>query len=674
MASFYNSPFSTFIRGAQTTIHEYKMMLQSIRQTALAGLLIMACFSVWQVFDKTTERDRRILITWARASVAVAIQGKDAQVLFVEDDGRRYQLYAYRYVKSDMVKAAGQKSLDAAISGFLMGLGLSSLIVIMIMLFFYLTGRKQGNDFHIRGARLGSVGELAKMMRKLGKKGTISLGGVRLAAEVEPTSFAMVGAPRTGKSVQIKRICKEIRAAKQRAIIYDYDGLYTQLFYRPGIDKILNPTDERSAEWRPWYDALEPTHYEQQAASLIPDGKSPDDFWPKAARAVYVALTRKLARTKENPTLNDLLFWALQSEAETVKEFLKGTEATASFSKDKTADSIMSHLATYIKSFNYLRTSGDPFSIREWVENERDDSWLFISAMPSQIDALRPLITLWIDIASSSILSLSENRDRRFWYIFDELYTVNEIPSLLTTLTNGPKYGACGILGYQSHTLLKKKWGDDGAEALTGGCATHCIYRAKDVVTAKWAQDALGEAEFAETNEGISYGATELRDGRTANIHRSRAPLVLSSEVQGLDNLQYYLSCGRGFPVVPIQLKWRKYKHVAETYIPRSDQRLIVDVDDFARPEDQATQEVTEPTFTPVPVPEQAVPAPEQPAPKAIAQETDVPLLADVLPEGETAAAPVQKKPKRKKKTVTSSLDAARDSHAKFLEDHFPNS
>ncbi|CAN0405771.1 unnamed protein product, partial [Ectocarpus sp. 13 AM-2016] len=58
VASFFNTPFSTFIRGAQTTIHEWQMMLQSLRQTVLAGLVIVAILSVWQVFDKTSEHDR----------------------------------------------------------------------------------------------------------------------------------------------------------------------------------------------------------------------------------------------------------------------------------------------------------------------------------------------------------------------------------------------------------------------------------------------------------------------------------------------------------------------------------------------------------------------------------------------------------------------------------------
>jgi len=666
LRGFFSTPFSTFIRGGQTTVHEAKMLLQTIRQTAFTGTIIMLVFAGWQVYDETTTKDREVLKTYVVGSVFAAFKGPEAKVVFQNDDGKKYQVYATKFIKSDMAKKSWEKARDAAIFGFLLGLGLSSIIVLIIMLFFYGVGRKQGSDFYIRGSQMGTIGELAAKFRKMGRKGTISLGGVRIPAELEPTSLALVGAPRTGKSVQTKSICKEIREAGQRAIIYDFDGLYTQLFYRPGKDIILNPTDERSVEWRPWYDATDPTHFEQQAASLVPDHNSADDFWPKAARTVFVALCRKLERVLEDPSLKDLLLWGLRTDAETVQKFLAGTEASAAFAKEKTADNIMSHLATYLKSFNYLRTTGKPFSIREWVEDEKDDSWLFISVQPSQIDAMRPLITLWLDIASSAILSLPEDRKRRFWYIFDELYTVNKIPSLLTTLTNAPKYGGCGIIGYQNQPLLKTNWGQDGAEALIGACATQCIFRAQDTTTSKWAEELLGETEQAETNEGVSYGATDLRDGRTANIHRSRGPLVLASEVRALDNLNYFLNAGRGLPVVPIKLKYKAYQEVAETYIPRADKRLIVDIDDMPLPDQE---EIEEPTFTPVPMPKEK-------KKKQVAESTEVPLLEGVLPpdEQQSTSKPKSNGKGKKEKAVTSALEENRASEMAFLDRHFGGS
>ncbi|MFC3052367.1 type IV secretion system DNA-binding domain-containing protein [Kordiimonas pumila] len=577
MANFFRTPFSTFIRGAQTTIHEYQMMAQSLHQTLIATLLIIAGFSLWHTWQGTTPYDRYIIKQWFVAGFKVAFSGRETVMEFEDESGKTYLIYADRYSRSSLVKKTMRKALDGAIKGGLVGISLGSLITLAVLLFFYLKGRHQTKDFHIRGARIGTATDLIRFFRKRGKKGVISLGGIRLPASLEPTSIALVGAPRTGKSVQIASILKEIRRAKKRAIIYDYGGNFTRLFYRPGIDFILNPTDERSVEWRPWYDALEPAHYEQQAASLVPESTGGDSFWPIAARTVYVALTRKLAREMQDPSLHRLLYWGLQSNADDVVDHLKNTEAAAAFSKDKTAASIMSHLASYLKSFNYLPQSGKAFSIRHWVRNEENDSWLFIATRADQIDALRPLISMWVDIATSAILSLPPSRTRRIFGVYDELPTMNVLPSLLTTLTNAPKYGGCHILGYQSHTLLKKVYGAEAAEAITGACALHCIYRAQDVATAEWAQKDLGDTETAETNEGYSYGVSQIRDGRTANIQRSTRPLILASEIRSLSNLQFYLNAGSGLPVVPLEIKYVNHPAVAESFIARLDQSMISD-------------------------------------------------------------------------------------------------
>lgn len=577
MANFFNTPLSTFIRGAQTTIHEWQMMLQSLKQTVLAGLVIVGVLAAWQAYSKTSEHERYIMQRWVVAGVKTAFLGPKSTIEFKDTNGKTYMLYTGKYLRSNTAKTVWQKAGNASFVGVKIGAALSSLILIFVLLFFYINGRRQGKDFHVRGAQLGTTGELARALKKVGRRGTVSLGGIRLPAEMEPTNIAMVGAPRTGKSVQISAVLEEVRAAGQRAIVYDYGGLFTRYFYREGIDTILNPMDERSAEWRPWYDAIEPAHFEQQAASLIPDDKSMEDFWPKAARTVYVALTRKIQAMVDNPDLSDLLFWGLQQRADEVTKFLQGTEATSAFGQNKTAASIMSHLATYLKAFNYLRTTGTPFSIREWVADDTTDSWLFISTNEAQIDTVRPLISLWVDIAISALLSLPEKLDRRIWYAVDELTSMQAIPSLAKALTHAPKYGGCGLIGYQSKPVLEKIYDDRTAAALTGGCAIHCIYRANDIETAEWAERSLGKTEVAETNEGISYGVTQLRDGRTANINRALRPLVLASEIRALEKFQYFLTMGSGLPVVPIQLNYKVRSEIAAAYIPHVSHELVIE-------------------------------------------------------------------------------------------------
>lgn len=46
---------------------------------------------------------------------------------------------------------------------------------------------------------------------------------------------------------------------------------------------------------------------------------------------------------------------------------------------------------------------GEPFSIRKWV-HEDGDSWMFITARESMREALKPILSLWIDTAIKAVL------------------------------------------------------------------------------------------------------------------------------------------------------------------------------------------------------------------------------------------------------------------------------
>ncbi|MGR5283670.1 type IV secretion system DNA-binding domain-containing protein, partial [Photobacterium damselae] len=65
------------------------------------------------------------------------------------------------------------------------------------------------------------------------------------------------GSTGTGKSVAIRKLLREIRARGDKAIIYDKGCTFVSRFYDEHKDYILNPFDERSVDWKIWYDAQE---------------------------------------------------------------------------------------------------------------------------------------------------------------------------------------------------------------------------------------------------------------------------------------------------------------------------------------------------------------------------------------------------------------------------------
>src|SRR5262249_28263700 len=134
-------------------------------------------------------------------------------------------------------------------------------------------------------------------------------------------------------------------------------------------------------------------------------------------------------------------------------ERLKGTPASALMAEsiDKTANSIKATLATFCRSLLYLKEEGEEplFSIRRWIAADKGDSWLFLSANAQKIEALKSLLSAWLDMAAKSILSLKPAHDRQLWFFLDELASLHPLPSLMTTLSRGRKYGACFVAAIQ---------------------------------------------------------------------------------------------------------------------------------------------------------------------------------------------------------------------------------
>ena len=147
----------------------------------------------------------------------------------------------------------------------------------------------------------------------------------------------------------------------------------------------------------------------------------------------------------------------------------QGTEAESLMSEktEKTAISIKSVLATYLKSLCYFKEGENPFSIRQWLQDDSFSQWLFISSLGDKHESLKPLITAWLDIAVNAILSLSENSKRRIWVILDELSSLQQLPYLTSALAEARKFGASFVIGVQSVAQLAKTYGHEGGREVS---------------------------------------------------------------------------------------------------------------------------------------------------------------------------------------------------------------
>ncbi|MCP5400455.1 MAG: type IV secretion system DNA-binding domain-containing protein [Sphingomonas sp.] len=570
MSIFRNDTLGSWTRGGQAIVHNLRMTTQVLFQTGIATLVIWVMGIIWYALEKSSAYDRFVLTKIVEASFkADAAPGTKDPVLFKTPSGEQYWTSADWLLASSLAKKTLHNFEITLIHGALIS-GLFALVALFWAWFYFTrTGKGLGSNEYLRGARFGTVRQVKRALRRQ-KKGSLVIGGVPVPRAFEPEHVLLCGAPGTGKTNLIVKMLAGIRKEGKRAIVYDTAGTFVEKFYRPGIDTLLNPLDERTARWSPWVDVPRDYHYDQIAESTIPD-KSGDPFWAKAARGTLVAVLRKLAKQKHT-FVSVLLDRLLRSKLKDLAAFVSGTDAAAFISTEgeRTSASIQAELASVMRSFSYLDDTEDGFSIRDWVEKGEEGSWLFITVKADQLPSLRPLITVWLDIAISAIMSLAPDRDRRLYCVVDELPTLQKLPSLSDFLARARKYGGCGILGFQSYPQLEATYGIQDAAAITGYCSTWVALRANDTPTAKHVSENLGQVEQVEANEGMSYGVNDMRDGVNLSRMQVTRPLVMHTEVTNLPNLSGYLRFGRNLPVVRFEDRYNDLASCADAFLERT--------------------------------------------------------------------------------------------------------
>lgn len=439
-----------------------------------------------------------------------------------------------------------------------------------LLAFWRKRGEDQSEDDFIRGAELADGAELRRSLEADQNTSLIQVAGVPFRKGSETLHTVVSGAVGTGKSVTILEILDCVRAQGKRAIVYDPTGEFTENFYRPGKDILLNPLDARSPNWTLWREIRSDFDYRTFASALIPVLSKSEPFFDQSARTVGEELFRRLAERGE--ATNKALFDAASKlTLVELHALLQGTAGATLIdpAAEKTALSIRSTLLNAVNGVRYLHDAGEAFSIRRWLEDDAGDAWLFVTSRKDQHEAIKPLITLWLDIAIRGVMNLPPVREPRFWLVVDELPSLQKIEALQTAVAETRKYGLCGVFGMQSVSQMRELYGRDGAQTIMGMCQTWIVLRVADSETAKYLSETLGLMEMQEKDEGLSFGAEANRDGTNLSSRRAQKAIVLPSEIQHLPDLHGYMRVPGNYPVARIALAFKARKKIAPAYVAR---------------------------------------------------------------------------------------------------------
>lgn len=507
---------------------------------------------------------------------------------------------------------------DDLLGSYEAGLIEAGIVVVFMLCFSVRWDFKRGKQMKygrlLRGPVMQTPEEFNKTLRGAGlglatdKKGTT----IRLPWRAEPKHMWIMGDTGTGKSTLMKQILEQIEDRGDSAIVYDPAAEFVQHFYREDRgDFILNPFDARSPYWTPSSELRNAAEARTIAESLYqPTDAKKGEFFTETPQKVFAHLM------KYRPSPQELIAW--MSNPNEVDARVAGTEIAAMIAKDAPdqRNGVLGSLGLIADSLRLLKTKeqskGREWSATEWSKDRK--GWIFLTGTEeAHQNALRPLQSLWIDLLVLRLLAEPKPDQRRAWFVLDELATLQRLPMFHAALTKGRKSNNPIIFGFQGKAQLEDTYGQQIAKVMLSMPTTKIIMKTSEPEAALWAAQTIGDVEIERVRETKADGK---RAGKSFTLDRQIEPLVMSSEIEGLEDLHAFMKLGNYVTRFSFRPSTREKigPAIVDRNIPEEDMWLR------SLPLDPEGPIAIEPSPEPAPAPAPAAASAVQPPTEAAAQ------------------------------------------------------
>jgi type IV secretory pathway TraG/TraD family ATPase VirD4 len=359
-------------------------------------------------------------------------------------------------------------------------------------------------------------------------------GMIRIPVRAEAQHMQIIGDTGAGKSALMFQVLRQVCSRGDSAIVYDPAREFVKRFYDPERgDVILNPLDKRCPYWGPAEELRSRSEAKALASSLFqPPQDKKGEFFIESPQKIFAFLMAY------GPTPDELVQW--MSNPEEIDRRLNGTEHAHLIDPraHQQRAGVLASLGLVADSLRLLPKrdeSNGAWTATEWAEKRQ--GWIFLTSLPAEREALRPLQSLWIDWLVLRLLNEPTEAQKRVWFVIDELASLQKLPQLHTAITEARKSRNPVVLGFQGKAQLEYLYGHL-AEVMLSQPATSIWLTTKEPKAGQWVSEFIGKVEIERLRETHFDGS---RAGRNFALDRQVEPLVLESEISGLADLHAYM-------------------------------------------------------------------------------------------------------------------------------------
>jgi hypothetical protein len=410
---------------------------------------------------------------------------------------------------------------------------------------------------------------------------------IRIPQAKEASHQFRMGDTGTGKTSLTYQDLLDAEANGMNCVVNDAKGgEIIARFYNPKRgDVILNPTDNRCAYWNISTEGNDLATYKTVMTSLFPPpvvrDPTADIFnqWTVSLGAYLLDQFR--------PDTETLGAWIANYPE--IERRVKGTihEYTLPANSPQQRAGVLGTLALAGDPLWMMPSAAEnrhAFCIRDWTRDP--NGWVFISSDSDTRDALKPLISMWMDLFILGLLS--SDTKKRTKLIYDELHTLQTLTRLHDGITMLRSAGHQIIASIQNQEQLKHLYGDQSRTILSQAF-TKWIFATSDADSADILERIGGKRKLLRLEQTHSHGVNFYeRDRNSSRIVEVTEPAISATQIKGMGDLHAYF-VQRGFRnrmvVVPVEIPHislpEKHPAFVARIVPRRDFELPPNVEEF---------------------------------------------------------------------------------------------